>query len=105
VEFYFLSSVAGHHVFFATDRFRLGGAHLGELNSWTRMQRSTSSSKGVISTDTGYPRPEKSEPQEISKEVAGIHVLLTRSLFGDGIPRRSLLRVSLAKPTSAPLRF
>jgi len=24
--------------------------------------------------------------QEITKEVAGIHVLLTRSLFGDGIP-------------------
>jgi len=43
--------------------------------------------------------------QEITKEVAGIHVLLTRSLFGDGIPRRLLLRVSRAKPTSAPLRF
>ena len=43
--------------------------------------------------------------QEVTKEVVGIHVLLTRSLFGDGIPRRLLLRVSLAKPTSAPLRF
>src|SRR6516225_4967031 len=40
-----------------------------------------------------------------SKEVVGIQVLLTRSLFGDGIPRRVLLRVSLAKPTSASLRF
>jgi hypothetical protein len=27
------------------------------------------------------------EPQEVSKEVVGIHVLLTRSLFGD-IPHR-----------------
>src|SRR6516164_7860238 len=44
-------------------------------------------------------------PQAVTKEVAGIHVLLTRSLFGDGIPRRLLRRVSLAKPTSAPLRF
>src|SRR5260370_11402198 len=34
----------------------------------------------------------------------GIHVLLTRSLFGGGIPRRWLPRVSLAKPTSAPVR-
>jgi hypothetical protein len=32
------------------------------------------------------------------KEVVGIHVLLTRSPFGDGIPRRLPLRVSLAKP-------
>ena len=42
--------------------------------------------------------------QEITREVVGIHVLLTRSLFGDGILRRLLLRVSLAKPTSAVLR-
>jgi len=42
--------------------------------------------------------------QEIIKEVVGIHVLLPHSLFGDDIPRRLLLRVSLAKPTSAPLR-
>jgi len=43
--------------------------------------------------------------QEITKEVVGIHVLLTRSLFGGGIPRKLLLRVSPAKPTSAVLRF
>src|SRR6516164_8270755 len=43
--------------------------------------------------------------QEVTKEVVGIHVLLTRSLFGDGIPRSLLLRVSLAKPTFAALRF
>jgi hypothetical protein len=43
--------------------------------------------------------------EEVTKEAVGIHVLLTRSFFGDDIPRRSLLRVSLAKPTSAPLRF
>jgi len=43
--------------------------------------------------------------QEITKEVVEFHVLLTRSLFGGGIPRRLLLRVSLAKQISAPLRF
>jgi hypothetical protein len=44
-------------------------------------------------------------PFGVNKEVVGIHVLLTRSLFGGGILRRLLLRVSLAKSTSAPLRF
>jgi hypothetical protein len=38
-------------------------------------------------------------------EVVGIHALLTRALFGDGILRRLLRCVSLAKSTSAPLRF
>src|SRR5258708_38009387 len=42
--------------------------------------------------------------QEILKEVVGIHALLTRSLFGADILRGWLQRVSLAKPTSAPLR-
>ena len=41
----------------------------------------------------------------VNKEAVGIHVLLTHSLFGDGILRRLLRRVSPAKPTSAPLRF
>jgi hypothetical protein len=41
----------------------------------------------------------------ITKEVGGIQVLLTLSLFASDIPRRLLQRVSLAKPTSAPLRF
>jgi hypothetical protein len=40
-----------------------------------------------------------------SKEVVGIHVLLIRSLFGAGIRRRLLQRVSLEKPTSAALQF
>jgi hypothetical protein len=48
---------------------------------------------------------EAREPQEVTKQVVGIHVLLTRSLFGEGIPRKLLQRVSLAKPTSAALRF
>ena len=41
----------------------------------------------------------------VNKEVVGIPVRLTGSLFGGGILRRLLLRVSLAKPTSAPVRF
>ena len=44
-------------------------------------------------------------PFGVNKEVVGIHVLLTRSLFGGDILRRLLRRVSLAKSTSAPLRF
>jgi len=47
----------------------------------------------------------QTELQETTKEVVGIRTLLTHSLFGDGILRKLLLRVSLAKPTSAPLRF
>jgi hypothetical protein len=41
----------------------------------------------------------------VSKEVVGIHVLPTCSLFGDDILHRLLLCVSPEKPTSAPLRF
>ena len=41
----------------------------------------------------------------ITKEVVGIRAVLTHPLFGGGIPRKLLLRVSLARPTSAPLRF
>ena len=36
--------------------------------------------------------------QEITKEAVGIHVLLTRSLFGGGIPRR-LLRTRFSSET------
>ncbi len=39
------------------------------------------------------------------KEIVGNRVLQTRSLLACGILRRLLRRVSLAKPTSAPLRF
>jgi hypothetical protein len=54
-----------------------------------------------------YLRQHKINYALFGKDHSGIliHVLLTRSLFGDGIPHRLLLRVSLAKPTSAPLRF
>jgi len=44
-------------------------------------------------------------PFGVNKEVVGIHVLLTRSLFGGGILRRMLPRVSPAKSTSVALRF
>ena len=48
----------------------------------------------------GYPRA----LQSLTKEVVGTRVLLTRSLFVCDIPRRLPGRVSLATPTSAPLR-
>jgi hypothetical protein len=43
--------------------------------------------------------------QTAIKEVVGIHVLLTRSPFACGILHWLLRRVSLAKSTSAPVRF
>jgi hypothetical protein len=45
------------------------------------------------------------ELEAVRKEVVGILVLLTRSPFGEGIQRKLLLRVSLGKSTSVPLRF
>jgi hypothetical protein len=64
---------------------------------------------GLRTKDT-VPEPETVQRKARSlqaaiKEVAGIHVLLVHSLFGDDIPRKLLLRVSAAKPPSAPLRF
>ena len=57
----------------------------------------------------GMPRPETLERKarrckEVSKEVVGIHVLLTRSIFACDILRRLLRRVSPVQSTSAPLR-
>ena len=49
--------------------------------------------------------PQPSALRALTKEVVGIHILLTRSFFGDNIPRRLLQPVSLEKPNSAPLRF
>jgi len=44
-------------------------------------------------------------PFGVNKEVVGIHLLLTCSLFACGILRKLLLRVSLPKPISALVRF
>jgi hypothetical protein len=56
--------------------------------------------------NAGLPttKPRDSALRAVTKEVVGIHVLLTRSLFGDGTPRRLLRRVSLTKSTSALLQ-
>jgi hypothetical protein len=45
-----------------------------------------------LRTEDTVPEPEAVHRlggalRELTKEVVGIHVLLTRSLFGDGIPR------------------
>src|SRR5271165_5594145 len=50
-------------------------------------------------------KPRDSALRAVTKEVVGIHVLVTRSLFGGDILHRFLQRVSLAKLTSAPVRF
>jgi hypothetical protein len=44
-------------------------------------------------------------PFGVTKEVVGIHLLLTCSLFGVDILRSLLPRVSPVKSTSVPLRF
>ena len=56
--------------------------------------------------NAGLPttKPRDGALRAVTKEVVGIHVLLTRSLFVCGILRRLLRRVSLAKSPSAPVR-
>ena len=54
---------------------------------------------------TNYTRESLIESDELPKEIVGIRVFLTRSLFACGTLRGLLLRVPLAKATSAPLRF
>jgi hypothetical protein len=55
--------------------------------------------------DAGLPttKPRDSALRAVTKEVVGIRVILTRLLFGGGILPSSLVRVSPAKPTSAPV--
>jgi hypothetical protein len=70
---------------------------------------------GALSRQFSYVTPVEQNENEkqkdtvsglgITKEVGGIQVLLTHWLFASDILRRLLQRVSLAKPTSAPLRF
>jgi transposase len=50
-------------------------------------------------------QPKRRALQIATKEVVEIRVLLIRLLSVFGTPRRLFLRVSLAKPTSVPLRF
>jgi hypothetical protein len=80
------------------SRSNLEGIHSGVRNAAHRRSLRRPDSIDMIRTKV-------STPQESVKEVVGIRVLLTHSLFGDGIPRRLLQRVSLAKPTSALLRL
>jgi hypothetical protein len=65
------------------------------------------SRQGVKNRDTAIVRESGKaiSSLQVMKEIVGIHALPIRSLFGDGIPRRLLRRVSPAKPTSVPLRF
>jgi len=50
-----------------------------------------------LSDNAGLPttKPRDSALRAVTKEVVGIHVLLTRSLFGGDILRRLIRRVSL----------
>jgi hypothetical protein len=62
------------------------------------------SSVCLITLDFPQP-PRDSALRAVTKEVVGIHVLVTHPLFGGDILHRFLQRVSLAKSTSAPVRF
>jgi hypothetical protein len=62
------------------------------------------SSVNVREAMDGNPRRKGRALQKVRKEVVGIHILLTRSLFACDILRKLLGRASLAKPTSAPVR-
>jgi hypothetical protein len=66
----------------------------------------------VTDRNVGYDGPILSQafdvghfPSAVNKEIAGIHVLLTQSLFAFDILRSFPRRVSLAKSISAPVRF
>jgi hypothetical protein len=63
------------------------------------------SSPGPVSSAIRSSSPGAGHPpsDHFRKEVVEIHVLLTRSLFGAGIPRRLFLRVSLTKLISVAL--
>jgi hypothetical protein len=90
--------------FVNTPRLRFF-ANLGSTN--VRLAKIADSRALVPNQPSGAPTETFNERQalrKISKEIVG-HVLLTRSLSGDGIPRRLLQRVSPAKATSAPARF
>jgi hypothetical protein len=60
---------------------------------------------GVAGLGPRCPLNDTQRAARISKEVVGIHVLATHSLFACDTPHRLLQRVSLAKAISAPLRF
>jgi hypothetical protein len=53
----------------------------------------------------GKSNDSKSAPRDIRKEAISIHVLPECSLYGAGIPRMSLLRVSPTKRISAVVQF
>ena len=85
---------------------------LGDVNArFKRVPRADTVASGLVMSNTipsdrtVTPATPNTDLQAVIKEVVGFHVLLTRSLFGAGIPRRFLQRVSLAKPTSALLQY
>src|SRR6516165_1124989 len=75
---------------------------------WPRWERSQNEfcgkilSAAILKDFAGGALTKGRALQEITGEGVGLR--LTRSLFGGGIPRRLLRRVSLVKPISAPLR-
>jgi hypothetical protein len=62
-----------------------------------------------LRTEDRVPEPEAVRSggalRELTKEVAGIHALLTRSPFGGDILRSFVWRVSLAKATFASSQY
>src|ERR1700674_1499304 len=90
--------------------YRLRSEPLMELDAWlVPFRRFWSKHVDVLEQHLEkmekVPKPRDSALRAVTKEVVGIRVLLTRSPFAGGIPRRLLRRVSLAIPTFVPWRF
>jgi hypothetical protein len=84
----------------------------GESSRWTRRaarpfnysKASIWVSRGHQSSFTRLKMNESQETAKLTRAAVGIHVLLTRSLFGEGILRSFPLRAWPAKSTSASVR-
>src|SRR6516164_1296064 len=78
---------------------RFVGEHSPEHIAWCAQLRAIPFKKTTSTVipylDMDFPQTERL--RAVTKVAVGIHGLLTYSLFGDGILRRLLLRVSLAK--------
>ena len=82
-----------------TRRFEDEG-RIWDVNTGTEKCRRLFDNAGLPTT-----KPRDSALRAVTKEGVGIHVLVTRSLFGGSTPRRLLLRLLPVQSTSAPVRF
>jgi hypothetical protein len=92
-----INEASEYIIFYGLLYFRAVGFLLGHFRI-----HSTAKEIAKCGTPHGLVPPIRTQPS--LKEVVGIHVLLKRSPFGDGILRSLLPRVASMKSTSALLR-